>query len=611
MAQAVITILTIALGTFLLNYLGRKGPRAAIAGALAHLAAWVMWAAIKVLPEASRLAAQLFVDTFKLTVDAWAPAVGVLFKELLGADVDIEALRKATPETTLRAMFEPIAGQATRSLLEAMAPTGPVTPETAQQNVTSILGLLIGINISSWWMEFMADASTLSHIRAFVDLRQAIDQSLALQRIGRLMWVAPIRKAITEPLTILYDATYTLKRLSAAELLEGFARGSYTIDQYLSGMREQGYNYTRAIDLANIRQTLLSVTESTELWRRGDIDDPTHLELIKKHGYGEERAAFVLALEQTRVLKSIQDSIATEVRTLWKKGELSNEELRANLSALHYKDFEIDALLTWAAVEQRNESRLTEAQLFDAYREQLLSEADMRARLRSRGFADEDIDILEGLQRRKLSAADTVELYVRGFIPQGEAVARLERSGYSADDAALLLQVRQRSLSQGQVIDALRGGLLNTQDAAAALQRLGFTSEAIDIIIAFAQRRLSAADVQAAVLRGLITPEAALLKLQAVGYSTEDAQLLLELRVRLFTTGETVDLYAAGFLARSDATARLVELGFTADDADLLLRLEERKLAAKATAPGAPAAVTAAKIVRPRRARTAAPPAAP
>lgn len=579
-------IATALLGVLFGTYLASRGGRQAIAGLTAHIIAWAVWAATRIIPEVSFHLAKLMLEVFKQSKVAWAPMLGAMVEELTGTPVDVAALGALAGQESIREIFKPIVKPVADSLLAAMAPPGEISGERAQENLSSVIATTTGLNIGAWFMEYLVDALELGHLRSIVDLRLAFDQSLALQRLGFHLWSAPMKKGISEPLEQLYDERYAIKLPPDAEVVDAWQQGLLTDDQVLTWLRRHGFNYERATLILNARQKRLSPAEAGDLYRTGAIGEDQLLQIIRHGGFGEERAALIYKLEQGKRREGLLGRLATHVMTLYQRGKVTKDELATLLREAHFKDDEIELAVLVGNLENTASRDLSETQLLDAFGQGVLDALTVRGRLRHLGFDDQDIDVLLALHTKKLVSRDILEAAARGLVSRADAINRLTVQGYSAEDATLLLDLRVRTLSEGQVIDALRVGTINVQTARAQLQALGFGTEVVDIILSFVQRRLTAGDIQGAVLRGLLTPEQGHDRLLQLGFSAEDATLIIELRTRLLTTGEVLDVYAAGFLTRTDTLARLSQLGFAPGDAEILVRLVEQKKAAQGTEPG-------------------------
>ena len=572
---------------FLGSVAASPAGRRAIAAAVADAAGWIMQAIVYVAPTVALSMADSLITAFEQNRDLWARVVGIFLEELTGGQIgpqQLAAVQQGGPMgAAAGVIFQPLI----EGITHVIAPEHQLSPEDGLRNLEAAFGLNAALALQGWWTEAVGDMISLGRFGAALDLPAAIERGTGLNRLGRLAWRTPVRKAIDEPLTEHYNRVYRATPLKLGELHQAWHRGLITDEQYLDATAGLGYTYDRAAILLSLARQPYSTADAIDLYRFLQFPDTQVVDLLREQGYDKERAGTLLFLADRRAMQTHLDELAREARTLYGAGRLTQPQLEDILASANYKTDEIQVILAAEDLKRAVGTQLTVTEELAAYRDQLIDGPDLRERLRTRGYDDADIDLLIAMQHRQLSPSNVVDALIRGQLTPEEATAKLTGLGYSQADAQVLLSLRTKRLSEGQVLDALRRGLINIQQATDDLGKLGWDPDQVQLFLAFQARRLDPAMIQAAVARGLMSPEEALQKLVALGYSQADAELIVDLRRRLLTVGQVLDAYGDGLLTRQETLGDLQARGFSADDALALVTVFELKQAPAAPA-GAP-----------------------
>lgn len=584
------------LGLFLTLAITALSPAARIAiGALvSEVAFWIGWTILKLAPT---LAAQLalgLVKAFTKDRDLWArvsEAFAGELTEILGAGGQLQQ-PQAGP---LPFAAGDIGARLGGLIIDAIAPAGDLSEDQGRRNLEKILGLAVVLNMQGWWVTMVGEIASLGVFRSAAALPAAVEGGLGLNRLARLAWRTPIKKAIAEPLEELYNRRYHFKKLTISEARELWHRGVLDDAGFLDVASSAGYDQPRAAQILELAKRLYDTAQIRDLWRLKHLPDTFLLDLLREQGYTSGRAETVLALVKAKDEETILKELADQARRLYRTGRLSQQQLEAILDEANFPANERGIILATEDLIRAETKTLTAGEVQAAYRANAIDAPDARRRLRELLYRDEDIDVLLSTHRRELSPAQIVDAVARGRITQDQARTRLQAEGYSLADADLIVSLRGRRLSEGQIMDALREGIINAQQARADLVVLGFSGDQVDILLAFLRKELSPAEVQAAVLRGLLTVEQAEERLIREGYTPADAAIIVTLRRRLLSTGEVLDAFEDGLISRQDALGDLQARGFTPDDALAIVRVFEQRVAERlrrgeARPPAAPRA---------------------
>jgi len=211
-----------------------------------------------------------------------------------------------------------------------------------------------------------------------------------------------------------------------------------------------------------------------------------------------------IALNEILPSRSLTKS---EVIKLFKTGKIDETTFRNLLKEMGYTDKAINAYVQLAKEERTEKERdLTKSEILRAYREGILSEDEVRDKLREMGYDPEEIDILINLykpqkeievrgERRKLSLSTIRKAYYNGLIDKDTALVRLRDLGYSDEDARLLIALwdadktattreKDRDLTKSDILKAFELGLIDWDEAKDMLMQIGYDEDEAEFLLA-------------------------------------------------------------------------------------------------------------------------------
>lgn len=206
----------------------------------------------------------------------------------------------------------------------------------------------------------------------------------------------------------------------------------------------------------------LAQTTILALYRDQLVDRADASAMLQALSYGPDEADFVLQVADLQVSQHYLGLAVSRVRTLYTGHKITGEVATSVLADLQVPAGQIDQLLTiWAYERSANVQILTAAQLANAYKARLLSQAETQLRLEGLGYTADDAwlylsqSVGQELPRRPsqeiaaspaaastaktLSAAQVWDLLKDQLITQDQAISRLVSLGYSKHDAWLYL----------------------------------------------------------------------------------------------------------------------------------------------------------------------------
>lgn len=252
----------------------------------------------------------------------------------------------------------------------------------------------------------------------------------------------------------------------------------------------------------------------------------------------------------------------------------------------------VEMPLTEAIAEQSRPARMEWPQLRYLVKQHALSGAELIARLRRLGWREEDIPLLEKLDRILLTVGEWQQLYLDGLADESEVRDGLVALGYQGEDldrlVALYLKraetaggdvyrttIRQGFLNSHLTEDQYRAGLkrVNVPDASAELE-----IEAAKLTLEWGKHQLTVSEIKSLHATNVIDDTQAVNDLMEIGYTGPQAdELLKSWSATKRTAQKTLDmahvlsLLAGGVITKEDAYGRLINMNMRSQDAALLV----------------------------------------
>ncbi len=430
-----------------------------------------------------------------------------------------------------------------------------------------------------------------------------------------------------------------VKRAAKGDVERAYKEGLLGLPEVQTYLRKAGYNdesiklfydtWSRELQpepLRLNRATLLQAYDANVLTR-----DNVKARLVG-FGYTVDQAEIILkthdTLQQRRNVTTIKPLPITVILNAY-DAKIGDRTLAlAQLSRHGYSDFQSDYILrTHEAM--RSEPKVTPARklsqstILDAYRTDILTETQAKARLKTLGYVDTDVTvILETFKRliaqvpevisKELSRSSIERAYQLGLITRTLAKTRLTTLGYTLSDAELLIatidkivQISNQTVTvdtpRQTVLQALEYKLLTRSVALTHLTNSGFSeiqaSLIVDTHLESVRRRnltvppkISVSQLIQAYTNSLITKAALLSAITNRGYNSTDANLIVNTAekqkvvvvtsvVKRLDRNTLFDAYNLQVITSAQLHSGLVSLGYKDSDVLVLRTLNTRMLA--------------------------------
>jgi hypothetical protein len=291
---------------------------------------------------------------------------------------------------------------------------------------------------------------------------------------------------------------------------------------------------------------------------------------------------------------------ASELRDLYALGEITADELREGARSMGWRDADIEQ---WIQLAFRT---LSAGDIWQAYHEGKMDQAEVTRRLRVLGYDPADIPLMIALnpappenEVKELSASTARRSYRENLISAEQLRTYLKLLDYSEAEIDLITSLEDLSredaakrLTVGQVKEAWTANVLTDSEAVHWLKQAGFPSQQITILLDTWKQeivpvfvKVNLGTVIGAYVTHIYNRVQTYDKLATIGFSPEDATLeldLAELRnpdafqpptpppAKLLTPGVLAELVFYGLMTPQQMHDRLVMLAYTDPDATLL-----------------------------------------
>lgn len=281
-------------------------------------------------------------------------------------------------------------------------------------------------------------------------------------------------------------------------------------------------------------------------------------------------------------------------------GRLQPSDVYAELASLGYSDERITQLF-WL-----DKSPISMADLQAGYVANILSEDEIRAKMKALGYEDADQDLMWNLYIVKAETAGAdylravaqaeyrdnhiTETEYRDYLAQANVPQRsIDLEVFAAN---LAKQVSRKALAVGDIKAGVNDGLLSDAEALVKLTALGYSEDDAGLLIrewhtvkATVPRGLSESQIISYLKSGVLTPPEAFTRLVALGLRAEDATFIVANTHAVgvtskhpLTVATIMAAYKDGVIDQPTAEAKLASIGTDADEARLLIQSANVKL---------------------------------
>lgn len=346
------------------------------------------------------------------------------------------------------------------------------------------------------------------------------------------------------------QATTPDKLLSLGDYVQAFIRGIINDDTFFDSVARHGLDGQKAHTLYELGHQLLGVTELRQLYQRGFMSEQDLRKNLSQLGFGGENITYIQKLFD--VIPPIVDLIRFTVREVFTP-DIAQKYGLFNDYPIQLTEFGKQQGLSeqWSKSYWAAHWELPSAtQGFQMFHRGIITEDDLKLLLRALDVMPYWRDKLIQMNYNPITRVDIRRLRKYDLLSEKDLVERYKFAGYSPQDALLLAKFTELDLDEN-----------NTNDGTKI-------------------RELSTSAITQAYVRNLINKQDALKRLTDLHYRPTDAELLLEIasfsnavdtqvkteqRLKDKFENAVVQAYKKKTLSFNDAHELMINMGYSED----------------------------------------------
>jgi hypothetical protein len=360
------------------------------------------------------------------------------------------------------------------------------------------------------------------------------------------------------------------------------------------------------IEKLGIQQTDkgLSVSQIKAAWADNVLTETEAIHWLDLAGLGSEEIGILLRSWKAEADPPYRKLNAGTITAAYTEAVLDRTKAAAKLGEIGFTTADASLMLDLAEARdpeafgkpaRKAERLLTAGTLVTFFIQGILTEAELRDRLKTAGYQDADIElyaksaILDKVQSPQILGASTIaRAYVTAVYTRDQAKGALLALDYTEADAETLLTVIEkenldvfhpelvkavRAPSVSALIAALQNGILSEIDFAARMEEIGYTPSDVKLYLDLATlqplkatRSLTASQLGSAYKTGLLSRGITKQRIQASGYNEGDTEILLKLEKADIPNTDEWTALLSGQLNPVDTISALVSKKYTLAD---------------------------------------------
>lgn len=458
--------------------------------------------------------AELVVLSAKVTLDLLGTArsetdqlAGIALQELFGEGVDIGGIRGGAGGSGADGIAAGVLAQMLGGALSGGSNPGP-TAAPAEH----FMGMLLGVSIRAWLLEFLTDLLPESvRIAPFNDLIDGVLGALGVQRLARVALQPAIHNAVALPLQWLVLDALRPTLLAEGAAVKAFLRGEWTRQQLEDELGAKGYSSERIDQVVKDTKNFISQADVLTLVRNGVWTEEQAATDFQERGYSNGEAQAIILTDHLAKVDALHTRAIAAYELQWKRGKLDDGGFVGALTAMHERD---DVAAFWLEILKAEQAAgfkiLDKAQLDQALQRNVISLPEWRAGLVLLGYHDDDVTILEmteqatiaskeqaaQLKAQKAAEAAAAKAAAKQAAAAAKAQAAAEKAAKAAAAAAAkktAAAAKQDTLLAKQQLLAQQAQARRDQIAKAQEQKLITTAEAQQALAGVVQAENAAA----------------------------------------------------------------------------------------------------------------------
>jgi len=428
------------------------------------IAMWGFKSVVKRAPEEAANIAKSVSDQYFNMGSPWATFVSKYCETMTGHSIPIEEIIGQPVGSITEGANRAFVDRFFNDMLSMVMPSPEDAEAKPLEGAERYLAANLKFQMDAWWLHVLGDMLSFGIFKSLKDLPNAISWSLGLGWLSWLVMGVPFRIGISGPMERYFNTIYRPTKLTASQLIEALQRGFIDAETFMKQMAEQGYSPDDASILFNNATKEITSSNLKAMYEQGMIEAEQITDHLTSLGYPEEAARALTQLIVNDRFYDLMGKIANQVITLYRKSQLSEDDMVAYLKQAGYKDEEIELVKILGKLQRTEEKDLADSDIPRLYEIGMIDWNQAKKTLTDRGWKEDTavnylllrIDKAKWPAEVKLPVpipewakpfealpdSDIPRLYINEVITWDQAVEILKTRGYAELGAQWYLALR-------------------------------------------------------------------------------------------------------------------------------------------------------------------------
>jgi hypothetical protein len=514
----------------------------------------------------------------------YGAVVAATLKNLLNVTVSPSAVasRAAGPgrQAAANAMAQAILGPLFGTV--AANPSGGVTPSDAAAN--NYLAVVMNMELNGWLESWFADAATYHLLEKYGDLKDGITRVLGLGRLSRQAFAPPMKVLVHDPYLALLNKTYRPKNVDAGTAVQAFLRGAVDRPGLTTLLGPQGYTEQEINWLVDIHFKQLSLEDLNWLIQRGTWTTQQAITALTDQGYDSATAQTLLNIAADKELQKYRMEAIAAAEAGFVEGNIDLASWQNLVSGSGLTQVEQSWILSVANIKRQSKvTHLSLGQIEQGILDGIMNLNDVKtwaARVNMPADEEAHLELMILFKQSKETATAAAKAAAANA---KAAAAQAKATAAAAKAAAAKAQAADKGVTVEQAETLVKDGLWTFVQLEAFLTAKGYGADAINAIVsllhtsiattaektttanaaktAAGTKALNLATVEKAVVDGILTIKDLQNFLSSDGYDAADAATIVDLVEEQIATAKTKAAAKAAATAKAaDKQISLPEL---------------------------------------------------
>jgi len=411
---------------------------------------WGFHGCVRLFPKQAIKIAQFVAKTYYTPPREWVGYMKEYIERLSGRKITQEQIQRIIDGHGDLTLAEVVGETFLKPMLGLILPDYPVKPEDGLKAAERFLGVNLQFQMSAWLLHMLGDMVSFGTFKSLKDLPNAIAWSYGIGWLSWLVMGTPFRKGISDPLEQYWNREYRPTLYTMSQLCRLKTAGLITDKEFEEQALLLGYELDKAYNLWIDSMAEFSDTDLRDLYYEGAITKGDVIHYLRRRGYHKTRAEAIATLITTDRSRKLRQSLVDELLRAYREDRVTESQVRQTLRDEGWTDTDIDLALSKERFIRGHRRELSVSQTKELLDWGLITREEYHRRLQRMGYDPTDIELLEALENAKKEREEIMRQY---WIRYSQLQQALSRAGVENWWYALG-ELRGHELEIGKMSDA-------------------------------------------------------------------------------------------------------------------------------------------------------------